>query len=374
MKKIFFLTEQDILGRIQNGGMQCAERNWKLLNNYAEEHCLYVRIIGKESEEKQTENIKYFKRIGNNFEALISTLFMTKTYLPSEYKKILQDIQEIEPDILFLDTSLLGKVLRDVNKEIKKMVFFHNVESEYARHKVKEAGIRFLPSYFTALYNEKCAIKYADWKICLNQRDSKMLGHKYGQRADFLLPISFEDRFIEQKNYCEPERKQLLFVGSLFPPNYNGILWFIEEVMTELKEFELVVVGKDFEKKKEQLERDNVSVIGTVRSIDDYYYSYGAVVMPILYGDGMKVKTAEAMMFGKTIFATTEALEGYDVEQIHTGIYCCNTKEEFIKSIRKAFQNNEILGVNHDVREFFLEYHSFNKQAKVMNRFLNQIS
>ncbi len=45
---------------------------------------------------------------------------------------------------------------------------------------------------------------------------------------------------------------------------------------------------------------------------DVYYYKHAAVILPIKYGAGMKVKTAEAMMYGRTIFASDEALEGYD--------------------------------------------------------------
>ena len=45
------------------------------------------------------------------------------------------------------------------------------------------------------------------------------------------------------------------------------------------------------------------------------------------------IKTAEAMMYGKTILASDEALEGYEVADVQ-GIYRCNTKEEYVKTIR----------------------------------------
>ena len=374
MKSILFLTAQDVLGEIQNGGTQCAERNYKLLKAYTGEENLYVRIIwNKEQNNSELQKAKYFKRISNNKEALISSFFMSKTYLPSEFKKIVQDINSVNPDILFLDSSLLGKVLRKINSNIIKIVFFHNLESEYARHKVLAKGLHFLPSYIAALYNEKCVMKYADWKICLNQRDSVLLKHRYGKAADLLLPICFEDRFSEKKICCNPEEKKLLFIGSFFPPNYDGIKWFVEEVMSELKEYKLLIVGKDFELKREQLSRNNVEVIGTVKNLDSYYYRYAVMVMPILYGDGMKVKTAEAMMFGKTIFATSEALEGYEIKEIPSGVYCCNSREEFIWKIREAFSDKEIEPFNNNVRNYFLKYHSINKQILTLNDFLDCI-
>ena len=371
MNKILFLTTQNILGEIQNGGMQCAQRNWSLLQRYAGKDNLYAGIIWNEGGKNiDPQYIKYYRRIRNNFEALFSSIFMTKTYFPFEYKKIRKDIDRIKPDYLFLDSSLLGKILKGLNPNIEKIVFFHNIESEYAWHKVKKQGIYFLPSYIVSQYNEKKVIQCADRIICLNARDNHILEKKYGRLADLILPISFNDRFDEKRVVCQAE-KNLLFVGSLFPPNYDGIKWFVEEVMSELKDFKLLIVGKDFEQKRGELERNNVEVIGTVKNPDLYYYQNAVVVMPILYGDGMKVKTAEAMMFGKTIFATTEALEGYDIDKILSGIYCCNQKEEFISGIRRAFKENKIRAVNYDVRNYFLENHTIDSQFYKLKAFMD---
>ena len=104
----------------------------------------------------------------------------------------------------------------------------------------------------------------------------------------------------------------------MFSPNYDGIKWFAENVMTELKDYHLIIVGKDFEQKKDELENVNVHVVGTVESLEKYYYSENIMVMPIFYGDGMKIKTAEAMMYGKIILASDEALEGYEVTEGRT--------------------------------------------------------
>ena len=116
------------------------------------------------------------------------------------------------------------------------------------------------------------------------------------------------------------------------------------------------IIGKGFESKREELECDNVKVIGTVENLEEYYYTASSIVMPIQYGDGMKVKTAEAMMYGLTIFATDEALEGYDVKDVQ-GIYRCNSSDEFIKSIKEAYEYNKIKALNSDIRNYFMNNH-----------------
>ena len=85
--------------------------------------------------------------------------------------------------------------------------------------------------------------------------------------------------------------------------------------------------------------------------------------MPIFYGSGMKVKTAEAMMYGRIILASDEALEGYDVGNVN-GIYRCNKAEEYIDVIEKIFNKQSIVRFQDDVRQCFLEKYETNKQIK----------
>lgn len=92
------------------------------------------------------------------------------------------------------------------------------------------------------------------------------------------------------------------------------------------------------------------------------------MVIPIFYGDGMKIKTAEAMMYGKIILASDEALEGYQVENID-GIYRCNTKENYINCIRKLEkENNERLKKN--VRQLFLNNYSFDSMLEKYKQYI----
>ena len=176
----------------------------------------------------------------------------------------------------------------------------------------------------------------------------------YDRDADFLLPITFEDTFEEERTSNE-YGKEILFCGSLFYPNQMSIEWFIEDVMPYLDGITLNIVGKDFETCKEKYEKNNnVKVIGTVEKTDIYYYKHAAVVLPIKYGAGMKVKTAEAMMYGRAIFASDEALEGYDVDGIE-GIWRCNTAQDYIKAIKQYFEREKFPNYHQEVRKVFKE-------------------
>lgn len=364
--KILFITVQDIYSKISIGGQQCSQRNYRLLSEKYGEENVYAVIISENMEGTIKTNTTYFKYIKNEFQAFFAALMGCKRYPYKEEKRILRYINKLCPDMVFLDTSVLGKLSKKIEC-LYKIIFFHNIESEYSKNKVKNQSIKYLPSYWSSIYNEKLAIKHAANIICLNKRDSDLLYKKYERSADLLLPISFPDMFCRNSVNVNCNDKKLLFVGSFFPPNVNGIRWFVTEVMSQLKEFKLVIVGRDFETVRGELERDNVEVIGTVERIDYYYYHFPVVVMPILYGDGMKVKTAEAMMYGKTIFATDEALEGYNTV---SGIYRCNTVDDFVNQIRMTFLEKKINPVNDEVRDYYLNNHEISKSLARLNLLL----
>jgi glycosyltransferase involved in cell wall biosynthesis len=72
----------------------------------------------------------------------------------------------------------------------------------------------------------------------------------------------------------------------------------------------------------------NVQVVGSVDDLAEWYYRADAVIAPIFEGGGMKVKTAEALMYGRRVFGTGEALVGYE----HCGpevCLRCDSKEEY---------------------------------------------
>lgn len=370
--KVVFIGCQNIFHEIGNGGMQCSRRNYELLKN-VEEIDLYTGIIVNEKVEKTEDSkIKYFLKTGTVVGNIIDTLNGRKNYSYAVEKEILQYIKQIEPAILYLDSSTLGKILNKVPEDIYTICFFHNIETDYSYNKIKTEGMAYYLPYLISRYNEKIVCRKANKVICLNKRDGNRLQQLYNRRPDLYLPISFRDRFNKNRVHRKSNDKTLLFIGSLFPPNYYGILWFVQEVMSKLSDYKLIIVGKDFEKKRNELARRNVEIIGTVKDLDEYYYTYSNIVMPIQYGAGMKVKTAEAMMFGMTIFATNEALEGYDVIGIK-GITRCNSAEEYITAINNYFSNEEQLRYQSDVRELFSEKYETSSVKNKFGQFMDRI-
>ena len=180
--------------------------------------------------------------------------------------------------------------------------------------------------------NERKSVKYADKVVVLNKRDSDSLAAFYDRNSDEILPLCIDDRFDVDKVVKFNTSKIGAFIGSNFYANNKGIKWFCENVSNRLN-CPILIVGKGFENEKEYFSNfKNIRVIGTVDNVEDYYYNVDFIVSPIFDGSGMKTKTAEALMFGKTIFGTHEAFEGYDVDVSKVGAIC-QTADDFVNAI-----------------------------------------
>ena len=65
------------------------------------------------------------------------------------------------------------------------------------------------------------------------------------------------------------------------------------------------------------------------------------------------------MMYGKIILASDEALEGYEVTDVQ-GIYRCNTKEDYIKTIKQIEGKENYY--SETVRQLYLRKYCLNNQ------------
>lgn len=237
------------------------------------------------------------------------------------------------------------------------ITFFHNVEYYYFWEKMKVEGIKNLIMLPYAYFNEKKAIMNSDKLIVLNNRDSDKLKKLYKKETKLILPLTLKDNFQKKDNRNEEKLNNVraLFVGTNFFANVQGITWFIDEVMPNLKNVELIIAGSGMDKLKILLEgkSDRVKVLGFVDDIAEEYEKADFIVAPIFYGSGMKTKTTEALMYGKTIYGTMEAFEGFELDYAKVG-GVCNTKEEFIDSINSFNREKN----NNYSREVYLKKYS----------------
>ncbi len=375
--KLLFYAGHEFLSDQRIGGRHLSFRNYQLLCRIFGEENVYIITFCREDISGKAPNVKVFEKHRNRLEQYYNCIWMRNGYSRKTEKEIVSYLMELQPDIMFFDHTFTGGILEKLGKEFteNKMIisYLHNVEKNHVWDKVVHENILYYIPYLSYFRNEKILMEKSDIMIGLNKRDQNEVEKIYKRKMDYLLPITYQDRFcmdcVEKEAGDEKEIK-MLFVGAYFGPNVQGMRWFIKNVLPFLAgKVKLEIVGKDMELVRGEFQSTCVDVIGTVDETDPYYYRADLVVMPLLYGNGMKTKTAEAMMYGKYIIGTQEALEGYDISDLDA-VKVCKTDQEFIKEINLFLQDKSRKKYIAEVRQRFLEQYESGQVKKDFETFL----
>lgn len=337
LKKVLFVC-RDING-VNDGGAMVVKRNlrfFKLLDV-----ALDVVYIPKVSRMRHLLNMIMRRSYGDT-----GTL-----------RRILDKKKESDYDLVFFDSSLYGKFVYDFSLSgFVTYCFFHNIECNYYKDKFRlsHAVIDRIFLWY-AKYNENFSVKYAKRCIVLNQRDSEELKKIYGRSADLIFPTSFAEALVlTPSSVINP---YVLFVGSDFFANVEGIMWFLSKVSPYLK-MKVMIVGSIcniLRSKAKDILHENIVLRGFVDDLDEVYANAACVISPIFSGSGLKTKTIEALMYGKSIYGTTEAFVGVDADYSQLG-GLCNTAEEFIFALNSIHPSQNNYVNNYSLETFRLKF------------------
>lgn len=107
--------------------------------------------------------------------------------------------------------------------------------------------------------------------------------------------------------------KNILYIASRMEFNVNGILWFLDNVWPMLvgqdPEVRLIIGGTVCEKVPVG-KYANVELLGRVDSLEDFYLQGDVVINPVSQGTGLKIKTFEAISFGKATVVHPHSSQG----------------------------------------------------------------
>ena len=344
MKNVLIITDiapQDKSGAGTNGNMHCRMINAIEGINAYTIHITNQHIDSTEHVEKVDASSK-LEKVG----ALIRgyTPYLNNRAL----RLVIKTIRGKKISIVYVDNSISGQLIKKIKSrfpDIAVVSFFHDIEIVKMKEEKKKLsrGIKIaLPVY---LKNEQLTVKYADKTIVLNERDKKLFEKVYKKIPDAIIPISIPeiDNIPFEKRHKKNTKLKILFVGVEYGPNLSGVRWFLNKVLPNVScDYEFNVVGYHMENYRAEFEKysDKVHAIGTVDSLKEWYVDADLVVAPIFEGGGMKVKTAEALSYGKHFIGCTESLEGYWEDMPDAirdeKVFKCDTPQEFAKAIDRA--------------------------------------
>lgn len=356
--KLLFISGKDVLKK-SNGGELCTNRNYQS----------FCDLIGKDN----VKVVHFMQREKRGLAGAVSKRF---NYFSGYYEGItprrVKDVVALSKgfEIVFIDSSTLGTLaykLKKGNYSGKIITFFHNVEYLIKTQRAKLYPWKVDEIYITRI-SEKNACRYSDHIITVNNRDLYAIKKYYSPKDASVIPISLEDRFEGPIAGEKSNPPTFLFTGNNWYANIHGINWFIDNVLDSVN-IKLQITGHNMNALKDKYKHPRIEFLGFVEDLSKVIVEADFMLSPVFMGSGMKVKTCEALMYGKNIVGTGESFMGYDIDLKKVGALC-NTKDEFIESINRLCSEN-LPKFNQYSRKCYLDSYSFEATLRMFKKFLD---
>lgn len=281
-------------------------------------------------------------------------------------------IEKRNIDIVFVGESDFGFLVKFIRNHFPKtriISFYHDISADLFRQRSEDAPwykpwYKYLECNLTIM-QERINVLYASENWVLHKNDANKFKKYYGKNPDYILPICVEPPHI--LDVCDKnsaKRKKILFVCSDYYPNIQGFSWFVDNVYNRLNgEFEITIVGTGSDiLKKKYIDLENIIFVGRVDTLYTYYQESDIVIVPIFRGGGMKIKTLEAISYGKCILSTNEGLSGYweniDKKLKNSLIFRSDNSTDWIDILNSLMSNN-ISKFNTDIYDLYIKYYSY---------------
>lgn len=291
-------------------------------------------------------------------------------YINSEMKRLIRAKLENEKyDCVFCNIlAMYGYVdyIKSIQPRVKTVLYEQNCEALiYKRYLTETTSLPkkvFLKMETTKLDRfEKEAINATDELILLSEEDKKALECK---RKCSVIPIGVEpSKYIKTFKNEESSIIRMLFIGTMtWAPNNEGIIWFLKNVMplcSDTNKYELYIIGKNpSDEVKEFCDRySNVTLLGYVESLKEYYEKCDVLVVPLFIGSGQRVKIIEAFAKGYPVISTSIGAEGLKYSK-DVNIMIADNEKEFFNQINRCSNVQMLKKIGANGLELFKQEYS----------------
>ena len=112
-----------------------------------------------------------------------------------------------------------------------------------------------------------------------------------------------------------PSENIIGFIGAKSNHNHQGLKLFLDkhwpEVIKKVPDCRLIIAGAVYDDLA-NCNIENVEFIGRVPTLFDFYNQCKIIINPTQAGSGLKIKSIEALMYGKPLLTTLEGASGLE--------------------------------------------------------------
>lgn len=246
----------------------------------------------------------------------------------TNYVKSLQNKYSF--DAIIINYVVLSKLF-DSRLAAKQILYTHDCLSfKKLRLGMNQFWIDLMPN------QEAKGLQRCDMVLSIQENESKYFAYLH-PKGDIKTVYSY----FKANPQPLTKNKNLLFLSGKSELNLNGINYFIEDIFPLVIEKEpdtQLIIGGRICEMLPRFDNPHIKAIGLVDKEESFYGMGDIAINPIYQGTGLKIKTFEALSYGKVTIVHPHSAEGvYNIQECP--ILIGNTSENFATHIINALSD-----------------------------------
>ena len=311
MKSVLFLATYDMTVPGTGSSIRGASL-LKYLAKHYEVHLLFMEGFGHDP---RRSNIRQKAFIPHQVKSVARIPYSDKgffIYDAGMYRQAAGIVERERIDFVFADFSNSGLYARMLKRRygIPYIYSTHNVEYKRYIDFGKKDWRRF-PLIPYVYWWERTACTDALLTVAITEDDGTVFTHWTDKVMT--IPGGF-DETVMNPFYEDPptEPPVVLFVGNYNNPGNRQAVYvarerIVDKVLQEIPETRFQFVGAN---PPQDIDHPSMEFPGFVEDVMSYWQRANLVMVPVLEGGGMRIKTIEALACGKPVVSTAKGMEG----------------------------------------------------------------
>jgi hypothetical protein len=271
------------------------------------------------SETQRTDALHYvgwlFRSALNIFRNGFRIAHLQKNYLPLKVSKAVSNIlKEKKYDALITSYVWTTNIFALCPTNTKKILDLHDIFSQS-----KSSTNPNLPSpdfEWLKYQSEVALMKSADLLICIQKEEHSFVSSQLPDKSVIVVGYSPIEKVLPAANNLNVGT-----IGSFNTSNVGGLEFFLSAVwpivLSEVPDAVLLVAGN--QSKALTFQHPSIKSLGMIDNLESFYNNCSLIINCSIGGSGLKIKTVEAISFGRNIVTWPSGANGvqFGMERIH---------------------------------------------------------
>lgn len=160
--------------------------------------------------------------------------------------------------------------------------------------------------------HEKNLLQLYDALIAIQYQEAAVLNHHFPDKKIITALHPITNNFLQQDTSHIYSSPVLLFVASASQHNIDAVEYFIKNNFDKIVEHDPGVIFNVCGDICNHIsyKHKNIQLYGRVDDLTSFYEKATLVINPVRFGSGLKIKTVDALAFGKCLVTTPNGCEG----------------------------------------------------------------